>query len=296
MEWTSKRIDLVLMDQNPVWSRSLIKKFLSNGFVKVNGKTVFANFHPSINDKIEIDTKAITKFMSDYGKKVIEPTSDKKLEIIYEDKDLLVINKNAGISTHPQNEQDSSSALNLVYGFISQNQNIFSYKIRPIHRLDKDTSGVLLFAKTYEGHRYYSRLFEQRAVKKIYLALVEFSDKTKCLPSKILRNISENKDSKGRFKVTSANQGTSAYTEILSKKVVIYNQSKYILLKIRLHTGRTHQIRVHLKSLGTPIVGDTLYGGKSAKRLMLHASEVILKTINNEEVHFEAKCPFKISA
>ncbi len=213
---------------------------------------------------------------------------DISLNVIYEDDDILVIDKKEGMVVHPGSGVNSGTIANALlfrYGddFLSSDDDV-----RPgiVHRLDKDTSGVMVIAKNEDALRILSSEFKERETVKYYIAIAKgvFKEKEGIIEKHIIRDRAERK----RFKTTNDKEGRYAKTGYK----VLYETSDYSLLLLRLYTGRTHQIRVHLKSINHPIIGDPIYSSDKTNPLMLHS---ISLTINhpktNERMTFKSEIP-----
>lgn len=209
------------------------------------------------------------------------------LELIHEDKDLIVINKAPGIVVHPdESGHESGTIVNAVLGHAKNLSGIGGEK-RPgiVHRLDKDTSGALLIAKTNAMHQHLSQLFQDRKVEKIYLALVKGHPKS----SKGSIDAAIKRGRQNRQQMAIHSQGKHAVTHF----EILENFKDSTLLKVRIETGRTHQIRLHLASIGHPVVGDSTYGDSKINaeyrkkygltRQFLHAESIAF-----EKQHFKA--------
>lgn len=228
-----------------------------------------------------------------------------KLEFLYQDEDLIIVNKPAGLLVIPDRFNSQLPALNkLLEAGLGQ-------PVWTVHRLDRDTSGVICFAKNEESHKYLSRLFQQHEVVKLYAGLVQ----GKVFPEtgRIEAPIAEHPVVKG--KMITAKSGKPSVTDYR----ITEQWALYALVQFQIHTGRTHQIRVHMQSLGNPIVCDELYGdgkpfylsaikrkyklsGKDGEerpllsRLALHAYKIRFLKQNGEEVSVEAMLPKDILA
>lgn len=213
---------------------------------------------------------------------------DISLNVIYEDDDILVIDKKEGMVVHPGSGVNSGTIANALlfrYGddFLSSDDDV-----RPgiVHRLDKDTSGVMVIAKNEDALRILSSEFKERETVKYYIAIAKgvFKEKEGIIEKNIIRDRAERK----RFKTTNDKEGRYAKTGYK----VLYETSDYSLLLLRLYTGRTHQIRVHLKSINHPIIGDPIYSSDKTNPLMLHSLSL---TINhpktNERMTFKSEIP-----
>jgi 23S rRNA pseudouridine1911/1915/1917 synthase len=242
-------------------SRSYLKKLINNGSVFVNEKqTLSCNYMLKNTDEIVIkSTNNLKKNKTDFN--------DIKLEIIYEDNDFIIINKTYGIVVHPSIGHLSDTLLDLL--------NIYShgeYIPHLIHRLDKNTSGVIIFAKNKKAKEYISKQFKERKVKKIYYAIV-------C--GNILENRGIIKAPLGRSIHNRKNISVNPFAKknAITEFEVIDRNFEYSILKVKIITGRTHQIRSHMKYIHHPILGDRQYGwnvkkkinGKYYYRQMLHS-------------------------
>ena len=257
---TRLRLDQFLAKQAPQYSRSRLQQLIRGGFVRLNGASTRPREIVRAGDKIDL----------------IEPPPEKietrpepiPLNILFEDEDLLVINKQAGLTVHPGAGQREGTLVNALLSHCDTLSGIGG-KERPgiVHRLDKETSGCLVVAKNDRAHQELSKQFAARTVQKIYLALV--AGKLRKPAGTIEENIARHPVHRQRMRVTSV-RGRTAKTEYR----VIRASDEASLIECRLHTGRTHQVRVHLHHLGHPILGDKLYASRLAKnftRQMLHA-------------------------
>ena len=249
-------------------SKNNIKSLLANELISVNGKTVKQfNYLLKVNDKVSIGAKKVNSFLGN-------------IKIIYEDKDFLVVDKPSGMLTIAT-EEDKYSNNNLYYvlsNYVKKKSS--NAKIYIVHRLDKDTSGVILFAKNEKLKDYLQDNWNEIATR-IYYAVVYGKTKDKEVLKSYLK---EDKN----LVTYSSQDGKLAITEY---ERIGFND-KYSLLKINIKTGRRNQIRVQLKEISHPIVGDSKYGkkDKNIKRMMLHAETLeIINPINNKKMKFEAK-------
>src|SRR6266478_8591120 len=245
------RLDRVLAKQLPEYSRSRLQQLILAGFVRVNGITTRPSHLVRAGDKIELTEPPVEKIENQP-----EPIP---LEILFEDKDLIVINKPAGLVVHPGAGHHSGTLVNALLHHCPTLSGIGG-KERPgiVHRLDKETSGCLVIAKNDQAHRRLSIQFAARTVEKIYLALV--TGKLRKTAGVIEERIGRHPVDRQRMSVTSS-RGRAAKTEYR----VVSSSDKMSLVECQLHTGRTHQIRVHLHHLGHPVLGDKVYAPKSAK-------------------------------
>ncbi len=285
-EAEGKRLDHFLTS-NMESTRSQIQKLIEAGSVRVNGDVAKSNRRLETDDVIFYpEAEVIT-----HAKTEVAPI----LEILYQDDDILVINKPAGLLVHEafKNEMRATVVDALLESF-PEVADVGDDPKRPgiVHRLDKDVSGVMAIAKTQAGFEHLKRQFQERTLTKEYLALVYGS-----LPKDhdvITLHVTRSK-AKGRMVARPESQeGKEAHTEydVLER----LNTTTYVRVKIL--TGRTHQIRVHFQAIGYPIVGDKLYKVKGMKfrpieldRLFLHATKLTLRLMNGHEKTFETGLP-----
>jgi 23S rRNA pseudouridine1911/1915/1917 synthase len=254
------RLDLFLAKTAPEFSRSRIQTLIRQGHITVNGAATRAGGMVRTGDRIALVEPPMEAI--DLVPENVE------LSVLFEDDDLIVINKPAGISVHPGAGRKSGTLVNALLSHCKDLSGIGG-KERPgiVHRLDKETSGCLVVAKNDFAHVELARQFASRTVDKIYLALV--AGKLRRASGSIVAPITRHRVH--RKKMTIAREGGRAARTDFK---VVRTGREASLLECRLHSGRTHQIRVHLQHLGNPILGDTLYGGRRAgkfSRQMLHA-------------------------
>ena len=259
---------LSFLKENLTGSKNNIKSLLTNELISVNGKTVTKhNYLLKENDKITIGAKKVNSFLGN-------------IKIIYEDKDIIVVDKPSGMLTIATEEEKYSNN-NLFYvlsNYVKKKNS--NAKVYVVHRLDKDTSGVILFAKNENLRDILQDKWNEIATR-IYYAVVYGKTKDKEVLKSYL------KEDKNLITYES-NDGKLAITEYERVK---YND-KYSLLKINIKTGRRNQIRVQLKNINHPILGDSKYGkkDKSIKRMMLHAETLeIMNPVNNKKMIFNSK-------
>ncbi len=254
------RLDRFLARQLPDYSRSRLQQLIRTGFVRLNGATTRPRQLVRSGDKVELTEPPLEKIESQP-----EPIP---LEILFEDNDLIVINKPAGLVVHPGAGHRQHTLVNALLSHCTTLSGIGG-KERPgiVHRLDKETSGCLVVAKNDEAHRELSRQFAERVVEKTYLALV--AGKLRKRAGVIEEKIGRHPVHRQRMSVSSS-RGRPAKTEYR----VVRSGNQASLVECRLHSGRTHQVRVHLHHLGHPVLGDKVYATRAAKdfpRQMLHA-------------------------
>ena len=254
------RLDQFLARALPKFSRSRIQQLIRRKSVTLNGSPARPRDLLRLGDRIEVNEPPPEKI--DNRPEAIP------IEIIYEDDDLIVINKQPGLVVHPGAGQREHTLVNALLHHFPKLSGIGG-KERPgiVHRLDRETSGCLVVAKNDEAHRGLSAQFAARTVEKIYLALV--AGKLRKSSGTIEEKIGRHPVDRQRMSIASK-RGRAAKTEYR----VLRSSGELSLLECRLHSGRTHQVRVHLKHLGHPVLGDKIYGGRFAKlfpRQMLHA-------------------------
>lgn len=269
--WTIKdkndRIDRVMTRASGV-SRTQVQRWLKKGLIFCNQKAVPSKFHPKIGDVLEIKIPAVVPLN-------IEPRK-KPLEILYEDSQILVLNKRPGEMVHPgagvREDTLVSALLHHCKGSLSGIGGVERPGI--VHRLDKDTSGVLVVAKTDLAHQHLAKQFAEHSVVKIYRAYV--LGQLRWPSGSWTWNIGRHRIH--RQKMAALKTGGK---EALTDYKVIHAHPLASLLELRLHTGRTHQIRVHAAAAGHPVVGDTTYGRRAeklkdanVKRQLLHAYQI----------------------
>ena len=254
------RLDQFLAKRLPEYSRSRLQQLIRTGFVRLNEQTTRPRQIVRSGDKINLIEPPLEKIET-----LPEPIP---LNVLFEDDDLIVINKPAGLTVHPGAGQREHTLVNALLSHCRTLSGIGG-KERPgiVHRLDKETSGCLVVAKNDVAHRELSRQFAARTVEKIYLALV--AGKLRKAAGRIDEKIGRHPVRRQRMQVTSL-RGRTATTEYRA----IRSSDQATLVECRLHSGRTHQIRVHLHHLGHPVLGDKIYAQRFAKNLprqMLHA-------------------------
>lgn len=270
-----KRLDIYAHELLPEVSRGFIQRLAGQGRIRVNGSVEKISYRLRVGEKIEIDYKV----------EELHNVPDIRLPIIYEDDDCLVINKPVGVLTHSKGAFNPEST---VATFIRDKlKDMSGDRGGIVHRLDRATSGVIICAKHSEAVSWLQKQFSSRKVKKTYLAVVSghLSPEAAVIDMPIERNPRKPQT----FRVGS--NGKPARTEYK----VIKRGEQHDLVELRPTTGRTHQLRVHMRQLGHPIVGDVLYGKEPAERLFLHAKEIEITLPNRERVRFVAPTPKNFS-
>ena len=278
-----KRIDsFIPMVQEDI-SRSMVQKLIEQKNIKVNGKETKHSYKLKLNDEIEI-------FVPE-AKEINLKAQDIPLNVIYEDNDIIVINKPKGMVVHPANGNPDGTLVNAVMNKCKDSLSGIGGEIRPgiVHRLDKDTSGAIIVAKNDKAHIALSEQLKNHEVKKTYLALVRGIIKE----NEATINMPIARSKKDRKKMDVDKDGKEAITHF---KVLGRYKNKYTLLQINLETGRTHQIRVHLSHIGYPIIGDEVYSnGKNEWNVSgqcLHAWKLeFIHPITGEKISLEAEIP-----
>ena len=277
---SGQRLDKFIANKLSKLSRNQVQNLINAQQVKINGITSKASQIISCGDKVELEIHQIS------SENEILPM-DLKLEIIYEDDEILVITKPHGLVVHPAKGHRHDTLVNAIVNYLPSSKNISSQNRNGIvHRLDKDTSGIMIIAKTDFAHSHLSYQFKSRQVIKKYIGLINGvpkSDKA-IIYGKISRH------PKSRQKMAITENGKPAET----KFEIIEQINNYSLLQIEPKTGRTHQIRVHLSSIGHPIVGDKTYGKSNTaiNRHFLHASSIIIKhPETNKILDLQCKLP-----
>ena len=273
------RLDKYVGERCPELSRTHAQRLITDGRITVNDHAVKASFKLSIGDRVNV---------------VIPPTAPSPLSaeaiplnIIYEDDDILVVDKPAGLAVHPAPGHPGHTLVNAILSHLPGLAEI-SDSLRPgiVHRLDKDTSGVMLVAKNEPARLNLMQQFEVHSVVKTYQVLV----KGHLTPEEGIIEASIGRDPRNRKRMVVVNEGREART----RYDVVWYIGDYTLLEVRTETGRTHQIRVHLAAIGYPVVGDATYGVKSdhLSRQFLHACRLGFKLPSTGEyVEFTSELP-----
>ena len=273
------RLDQIVSCVIKAYSRSAARELIKKGLVKVDGKIGKPSTKVAIGQQI-------TAIIPEYQKTSLQP-QEIELSVIYEDESLVVIDKPAGLSVHPGPGHPDGTLINAVMALCPDITGVGEDN-RPgiVHRLDMDTSGVIVVAKNDRSHRSLSDQFKNRTVTKKYVALVEGNMYKK----KAIIDGPIGRDPHNRKKMAIIENGRDAKTEY----AVDERFAQFDWLSVKPKTGRTHQIRVHLCSLGHPVAGDILYGNRVAglDRQFLHAESLSLShPINNNLMEFTSPLP-----
>ena len=287
----NKRVDAYI-SENTELTRSAAAKLLENGDITVNGKSVAKNYKLKVGDVLEIELP--------------EPVSDKAepenipLDVVYEDDDIIVVNKPSGMVVHPAAGNPCGTLVNALLYHCKGSLSGIGGVVRPgiVHRIDKDTSGLLVVAKNDDAHNFLSAQLKTHDVSRIYYAIVvgAFADESGTIDAPIGRHPTDRK----KMAVLKEGQGTAR--NAVTHYTTLARYKGFSLVRCQLETGRTHQIRVHMAYKGHPLLGDSVYGGGKTqfeaanKGLIsgqcLHAKELMLthpKT--GKMMHFECELP-----
>lgn len=285
-EQVNTRLDAWISAQMPEISRTRATELIRDGLVLINGETKKAKYKPQVSDEIEVsvpDAQTLEIIVEDLN-----------LDIIYEDADVAVVNKPSGMVVHPAPGHGRGT---LVNGLMYAIKDLSGIKgaVRPgiVHRIDKDTSGLLMIAKNDQAHESLSDQLKAKTVKREYIALVHgvIDHDLGKIDAPIGR------DPKDRIRYTVIDGGKESITHF----EVLQRFTEYTLIKCRLETGRTHQIRVHMRYIGHSLVGDPLYGPRKTEKSdfgqYLHAKTIGFKHPNtNEFLEFQTELPSEFVA
>ena len=275
------RLDQYLVKQLDL-TRTRVQNLIKENNIKVNNEKTKVAYKIEPNDSVRV-------YIPEVVEKDIE-AEDIKLDIVYQDGDIAIINKYSGMVVHPAHGHYSGTLVNAILFQIKDLSGI-NGEMRPgiVHRLDKDTSGLIIVAKNDKAHTKLTEMFKNKEIKKTYLAIVK--GKVSKETGRIETNIG--RDEKDRKKMSVSRDEKKGKLAITTYKVIDSNE-RYSLLYVNIETGRTHQIRVHMKHIGYPILGDIVYGRPDNKimRQMLHAYKLEFKhPITSEEMVLEAQLP-----
>ena len=253
-----KRLDLILVGIYKSYNRSTLQKFIENGFVKVDGEEV-RKPNAKFADGVHIDLVIPEELKN----------ADLKPEIVYEDENVLVFNKPAGLLSEFKGEYSPEMTM-AHYGLI-------------VHRLDRDTSGVIILAKNPETQSKLRRQFQERKAHKTYYAVV--SGRPKIDAARIDLPMARDLKRPTTFRVDPNGKEAETFYKVLK------TDDKHSLVELHPTTGRTHQLRVHMKYIGNPILGDPVYGAEPAERLFLHAGALEITLPGGDRRVFEVPIP-----
>ena len=277
-----KRLDSYIVEELEDLSRTTVKRLIDEEKILVNGKKQKSSYKPEMGDVISIDMPE--------AREIKLEAQNIPVPVIYEDNDIIVVNKPKGMVVHPANGNPDGTLVNAILAMCKNSLSGIGGEIRPgiVHRLDKDTSGLLIVAKNDTAHIKMSKQIQDRKVTKKYIALVKgvIAENEATIDLPIARS------TKDRKKMGVDPNGKNAITHFK----VLKRYDKYTLLELKIDTGRTHQIRVHMSYIGHPVVGDSVYSnGKNEFDIegqMLHARYLEFKhPITGEELKLEGPIP-----
>ena len=275
-------MDLFVISVIKDLSRMNAKRLIEDGNVQVNSKNSKVSYKVQNGDIIEIHIPE--------AKQLDLKAQEIPIEVVYEDSDIIVVNKPKGLVVHPANGNWDGTLVNAIMAICKDSLSGIGGEVRPgiVHRLDKDTSGLLIIAKNDKAHINMSNEIKNREVKKVYIALVRGI----VAENEATINMPIGRSNKDRKKMAVVKNGKEAITHFK----VIKRFDKYTLLEVKIDTGRTHQIRVHLSEIGHPVVGDEIYSnGKNEFGVhgqLLHAKSLDFKhPITGKDMHLEAELP-----
>ena len=281
-EMENVRLDAYIAQKCENLSRTMIQKLIEDGEILVNGQEKKISYKTKQGDVIEIHIPE--------AKEINLKAQDIPLDVVYEDDDIIIVNKPKGMVVHPANGNPDGTLVNAVMALCKGSLSGIGGEIRPgiVHRLDKDTSGLIIIAKNDVAHINLSKQIKDRRVKKIYIALV----KGNVSENEATVNMPIGRSTKDRKKMAVRKDGKEAITHFK----VLKRYGKYTLLELKIDTGRTHQIRVHMAEIGHPVVGDMIYSnGKNEFGIegqMLHAKSLDFQhPVTGKQIHLEAELP-----
>ena len=270
------------ISENTEYSRTAVQRLIEEEKITVNGKKEKASYKVQNGDKIEIEEEP--------AKEIELKAQDIPVEILYEDNDIIVVNKPKGMVVHPANGNPDGTLVNAIMSICKDSLSGIGGEIRPgiVHRLDKNTSGAIIIAKNDKAHINLSEQLKNHEIKKTYIALVRGIVKE----NNATINMPIGRSKKDRKKMDVDKNGKEAITHFK----VLKRYKDCTLLEINIETGRTHQIRVHLSHIGYPIIGDEVYSnGKNKWNIVgqcLHAKSLdFMHPITGKQIHIEAELP-----
>lgn len=277
------RLDKYLAEKDKELSRTIIQKLISEEKILVNGKTTKSSYKVNRGDIVTVEELKAKEDIYLKPQKM-------NLDVVYEDKDIIIVNKEKGIVVHPGNGNPDGTLANAILERCKDSLSGIGGTIRPgiVHRIDKDTSGLVIIAKNDNAHLNISKQIQERRVSKTYIALVRGVIKE----NEATINMPIGRSTKDRKKMAVTKMGKEAVTHFK----VLRRYDGFTLLEVKIETGRTHQIRVHMSEIGYPIVGDEVYSnGKNpfnVKGQMLHAQKLeFVHPTTNKKVTYEAPLP-----
>ena len=280
-----KRLDIYLSEKNEDITRSYIKNLVDDKKILVNGKSVKSGYKVKNGDSIDVE------IVEKVPENIV--AEDIPLDIVYEDDDIIIINKAKGMVVHPANGNYTGTVVNSLMHSHEGKLSSINGVVRPgiVHRIDKDTSGIIVVAKNDNAHKKLSDQFKVHSISRKYVALVKGIIKEDELT--IDKPIGRSTKDRKKMAVTDKNSRNAVtHISVLRR----FYTSNVTLVEARLETGRTHQIRVHMASLHHPLIGDEVYGKKDPKfkveGQMLHAKSLgFIHPTTNEFVEFDSELP-----
>jgi len=277
------RLDKYIAEKDSDLSRAIIQKLIIEEKILVNGKKTKNSYKVSTGDIVTIEDIEIKEDM------YLKPQR-MDLDVIFEDNDIIIVNKEKGIVVHPGNGNPDGTLANAILERCKDSLSGIGGTIRPgiVHRIDKDTSGLVIIAKNDNAHLKISKQIQERKVSKTYIALVRGVIKE----NEATINMPIGRSTKDRKKMAVTKNGKEAITHFK----VLKRYEGFTLLEVKIETGRTHQIRVHMAEIGYPIVGDEVYSnGKNpfnVKGQMLHAAKLeFVHPTTEQKATYEAPLP-----
>ena len=283
-EEQGKRLDMYISSKDEELTRTSAQRLIEQGDILVNNKKVKVAYKVSEGDIIAVEKQM--------PKEIEIKAQNIPVDIVYEDDDIIVVNKPKGMVVHPANGNPDGTLVNAVMALCKDSLSGIGGELRPgiVHRLDKDTSGAIIIAKNDKAHIKLSEMLKNHEIEKTYIALVRgiVKENEATIDMPISRSQTDRK------KMAVNREGKNAVTHI--KVLERFYRNNVTLLEVKIETGRTHQIRVHLSKIGFPIIGDGVYSnGKNEWNISgqcLHAKSLKFKhPITNKEIYVEAKIP-----
>ena len=279
----NQRIDAYISSKTDI-SRVTVQRLIKENKVLVNSNNVKTSYKIKVNDEITVEEEK--------PKEIELKAQDIPVEILYEDNDIIIVNKPKGMVVHPANGNPDGTLVNSIMAICKDSLSGIGGEIRPgiVHRLDKDTSGAIIVAKNDKAHINISEQIKNHQVEKTYIALVRGIVKE----NQATIDMPIGRSQKDRKKMAVSKSGKNSVTHF--KVIERYPKENCTLLEVKIETGRTHQIRVHLSEIGYPLIGDEVYSsGKNIwniKGQCLHAKSLKFKhPITNKEMYVEAPLP-----
>jgi len=299
---SGERLDRYLVERLSKFSRNDIKSMIDDGRVKVNGRrVVIAKWELLENDKVDVRLSGFTRKKRESGpasretkqERPAQPRKKTFIKVVHEDRDIIVVDKPAGVSIQ-SGSRGGSTYVDDLRAYLQRKHKSRGAHVKAVHRLDKDTTGLMVFAKSKVGEKLIGQ-FKEHTVSRLYLTIVDGAVKDE--RGKITYPITKGDFGHGRRAgIGRKGEGAKAVTLYLVKE----RYSNASFLQLELHTGRTHQARVHLAALGHPIAGDRTYGKKGGirfNRQALHSSKLIFKhPASGKKMNFRSNLPDDMAA